>query len=89
VNKAGLAILLFFSVTALLSTILASWNHQKDTDAYLEAPSARHLLGTDDVGHDIFSQLLIGSRLSLAVGLSAGLAATLIGLFAGLLAETM
>jgi peptide/nickel transport system permease protein len=54
----------------------------------LQGPSASHLLGTDPLGRDVFSQLIGGARISMVVGLlsvAAGmLAGTLVGLVAGL-----
>ncbi len=49
-------------------------------------PSAAHLLGTDALGRDLLARLIFGARSSLAVGLLAPLAATLIGGALGLLA---
>ncbi|MBZ0273279.1 ABC transporter permease [bacterium] len=53
----------------------------------LAAPGGAHLLGTDELGRDIFSRLVHGARTSLAVGLIvvaiSALAGTLIGAFAG------
>ena len=43
-------------------------------------PSAAHILGTDQAGHDLFSQLVWGSRVSLFVGLATGLFVTLVAL---------
>ena len=37
----------------------------------LQGPSARHLLGTDQLGRDLLSRLLFGARISLVVGLAA------------------
>ncbi len=54
-------------------------------DAFLR-PGWPHLLGTDDVGHDILSQLVHGTRVSLLVGVAAALAATLVGTAVGLVA---
>jgi peptide/nickel transport system permease protein len=54
----------------------------------LASPSATHLLGTDPLGRDVFSQIIAGARISMVVGLfsvAAGMAAgTTIGLVAGL-----
>jgi peptide/nickel transport system permease protein len=53
----------------------------------LNAPSTRHWLGTDDLGRDIWSQIIFGSRVSLAIGLITAfvtvVTGTLIGLIAG------
>jgi peptide/nickel transport system permease protein len=52
----------------------------------LQAPSAKHWMGTDDLGRDVFARMLIGARVSLSVGfLSVGIAVT-IGTFWGLIA---
>lgn len=50
------------------------------------APSSAHLLGTDDLGHDVLRDVLQGSRTSLAVGLIVGLVSALIGISVGALA---
>jgi len=51
-----------------------------------QAPSSEHLLGTDEMGRDILSRIIYGSRISLQVGLfSIGLA-LVIGVFLGLIA---
>jgi len=53
----------------------------------LNAPSTRHWLGTDDLGRDVWSQIIFGSRVSLAIGLITAfvtvVTGTLIGLIAG------
>lgn len=51
-----------------------------------EPPSTGHLLGTDDVGHDLFAQLLFGARISLTIGLLSALVAVSVGLTVGLVA---
>jgi peptide/nickel transport system permease protein len=52
----------------------------------LQAPSPSHWLGTDQLGRDILSRLLVGSRISLSVGMIVGLLALLIGVPIGLAA---
>jgi peptide/nickel transport system permease protein len=50
----------------------------------LRAPSADHWFGTDALGRDIYSRVVYGTRVSLTVGLSVALLATLAGLTIGL-----
>src|SRR5262249_42564396 len=44
---------------------------QSDTTRKLEPPSARHWFGTDQVGRDVLSRVIIATRLDLAISLSA------------------
>lgn len=55
----------------------------------LKAPSADHLFGTDMMGRSLFSRVVYGAQVSLMVGFSVALLATLFGLFTGLLAGTI
>ena len=52
----------------------------------LEGPSSLHLLGTDRLGRDLFSQLMWGARIALIVGTCAVAIAALLGTVVGLLA---
>ena len=52
----------------------------------LSAPSAQHLFGTDDLGRDMFSRVVYGSRLTLQVGALSVVIATTIGVLIGMLA---
>lgn len=54
----------------------------------LQPPSAAHWFGTDEVGNDILTRVIIGARLSLLVGLGITLAAAAIGVPLGILAGT-
>jgi peptide/nickel transport system permease protein len=49
-----------------------------------EPPSAGHWLGTNNEGQDMFARLLVGLRSSLFVGVAAGIFATLLGTFIGI-----
>jgi peptide/nickel transport system permease protein len=86
----GLALLGTLALGALAAPLVAGLlGHDPfapDLMARFEPPSARHPLGTDDLGRDLLLRLLYGARVSLAVGLAAALAATIIGTTAGLLA---
>ena len=52
----------------------------------LQAPSAAHWFGTDNLGRDVFARAVYGGRISLAVGLSVAVVSVAIGLTVGLLA---
>ena len=54
--------------------------------AWYEGGSEAHLLGTDDQGRDLFSAILSGTRLSLAIGVTAALLSLVLGVTAGLVA---
>ena len=57
-----------------------------DFNARLSPPSWRHPFGTDDLGQDLFSRLLYGGRISIAVGLAAMLIAVIVGTIIGAIA---
>jgi peptide/nickel transport system permease protein len=81
------AVVLLLVVLALLAPVLAPADpHRPDVYNMLGAPSAKHPLGTDQLGRDVLSRMLYGSRVSLAVGfVSVGIAAA-IGIVLGALA---
>ena len=82
---------LFFVVSLLLIAIFASiispydYDHINANDI-LEAPSTKHIFGTDQLGRDIFSRMIYGARISLSVGFIAIGLATLIGVTLGSIA---
>jgi len=53
---------------------------------YFQPPSQTHWLGTDDLGRDVFSRLLYGSRVSLLVGFLAAFSSVLVGTIMGSIA---
>lgn len=57
-----------------------------DFAATLAGPSAKHPMGTDDLGQDILARILYGGRISLAVGLAAMIVSTVIGVIIGAVA---
>jgi peptide/nickel transport system permease protein len=81
---AGLGLVLCLFVVALLAPYMAPHDPNKiNVKAILEAPSSEHLLGTDDLGRDVLSRMIYGSRISLFVGFVAVGIASLIGVFLG------
>lgn len=75
-----------FTCIALFGPIIAPYPTDATPGQPFEAPSEGHPFGTDDVGHDIFSQLLIGARASLLVGLVTGSMAIMLGIVVGVTA---
>lgn len=83
----GLAILGLVCLGALFSPLLAPYNpNDQDYLALTQGPSAAHWLGTDDLGRDVLSRLIYGSRVSLQVGIIAVGIAVTVGVSLGLLA---
>ncbi|MFJ9900048.1 ABC transporter permease [Streptomyces sp. NPDC091280] len=84
----GLAILLVLFALAFLGPYLSPWTHTDvDYSALRQPPDARHWMGTNRIGQDVFAQVVRGLRKSLLIGLlvavfSTGLAAV-VGACAG------
>lgn len=74
------------ALVAMLAPWLAPYDPVLRSGTPFARPSAGHLLGTNDVGQDILSGLIYGTRISLLVGLAAAVLATAIGTFVGLTA---
>ena len=81
---AGLILLGSFIVMALIGPYVAPYNPSQTSAAILVAPSAQHLLGTTQTGQDVLSQLLVGTRTTLLVGVISGLIATTLAVIIGL-----
>lgn len=82
--KLSLIILLSFVLAAIFSESLAPYDPWHRFEPYV-SPNRTHLLGTNDIGNDILSELIYGARVSLLVGFGTAFIATLLGLIIGLL----
>ncbi len=71
------------AVVAVLAPLLAPHDPHAVTGPSLAGPSAAHLLGTDDAGKDLLSQLIWGTRASALVAILAASLAVLIGVVVG------
>jgi peptide/nickel transport system permease protein len=80
-------ILIILSVLAVFAPLLAPYDPagQVLSDS-LQGPRANHLLGTDEMGRDILSRIIYGTRISLSVGIVSQLIACVIGVLLGSLA---
>jgi peptide/nickel transport system permease protein len=82
----GVIVALLFFV-AVLAPLISPYNPDDiDRKNILVSPDIHHPFGTDDLGRDVLSRMIWGSRISLAVGFVAVGIATLIGIFFGAIA---
>ncbi|MCL6286084.1 ABC transporter permease [Ruegeria sp. 2012CJ41-6] len=82
----GALILALLILAAIFAPVITSYEpNAVNYRDLLQPPGATHLLGTDELGRDIFSRLLYGARLSMAVGVSAVVLSVLVGVPIGLL----
>ena len=79
----GLAILGFFVLLAIIGPWIAPYDPSARSNDLMLGPSAAHWLGTTHLGQDILSQMLVGTRSVLVVGMVAGIVATLLAVLIG------
>lgn len=82
----GLLLVGALVATAVLAPLIAPWDPTERVAAPFQRPSAAHPLGTNDIGQDLLSELIYGTRVSLTVGIVAAAVAMLIGTTVGVLA---
>ena len=73
----------FLLVVAIFSPLIQTHKESRTSTSTFESPSKQHLLGTDSVGRDTFSRIVVGARLSLQVGLISAFVGCGIGLVVG------
>ena len=83
----GLVLVLAVALAAIFAGVVAGHNPiaMAPADRFLE-PSLEHLLGTDNLGRDLFARVVYGSRIALAVSLGATFLSLILGVSAGLVA---
>lgn len=83
--KTGILLLMIPLLLVLIDPMIARFDVEKaDALNRLAAPSRIHLMGTDNIGRDIFSRSLYGLRISLFIGFSVTFISTLAGIFIGI-----
>ncbi len=84
----GLLMLLFVVIVAIFAPLLAPYDPDVQIDVepgdILAPPDSEHLLGRDDAGKDVLSQLIYGARVSLMVGFMASFMSLFFGTTVGL-----
>ena len=81
------AVLLILAAMVILAPLIAPYAFDAiDPTQFRKPPSAAHIMGTDDIGRDLFTRLLYGGRISLAIGLFSALVGTGVGTLFGALA---
>lgn len=79
----GASIVGVVAIAALLAPLLAPFDPHAISGPSLAGPSGTHLLGTNDAGQDLFSQLIWGARASALTAVPAASLAVLVGLLVG------
>ncbi len=82
----GLVIVVFFISMAIFAQFIAPFNPYKRIARSLLQPGGVYLLGTNDMGQDIFSELVWGARVSLSIGFTVALVVMFIGTTVGVVA---
>jgi peptide/nickel transport system ATP-binding protein/peptide/nickel transport system permease protein len=86
IGAIGLVIVVALVLVAIFAPVLAPFDPTERVGRPFAVPSAEHPLGTNDIGQDLMSELIYGTRVSLTVGLVAATVALLIGTTIGILA---
>lgn len=83
----GLFVVCILILVAIFAPLIAPFDYQKqDYASMMQAPSMKHLFGTDQFGRDIFSRVIFGTRYSLVIALFCTIAAFFSGGLLGIIA---
>lgn len=83
----SLAVIILLILMAIFASLLAPFDpNAQDLSGIYAPPGPHHILGQDDLGRDLLSRIIYGSRVSLMVGFSVAIISILIGTLMGLLA---
>ncbi len=81
----GLTIITLLIVVALFAPVISPYTpSEQNVFERLQAPSLTHFFGTDDLGRDVFTRMIFGARISLAVGFISVFIILVIGTFLGI-----
>lgn len=84
--KLGAVIIVAFALIAIFAPVIATHD---PTEIIMrrnfQPPCSEHIFGTDDMGRDIFSRVIFGTRISLTVGILATFFGASVGIFVGIM----
>ncbi len=84
--SAGLILIALLALVAIVGPYVAPYDPDADDFPILEGPSLAHPMGVDSFGRDLFSRMIVGTRVSFSVGVLAAASAMIVGGLLGLLA---
>jgi peptide/nickel transport system permease protein len=82
----GSVVLTIFLLSAIFGNVISPYDPSDMAFDMMEPPSWSHPLGTDDLGRDLLSRIIVGTQVSLFVGISTVVLALFAGLILGVLA---
>tara|TARA_B100001105_G_C22382940_1_gene440506 strand:+ start:1120 stop:2010 length:891 start_codon:yes stop_codon:yes gene_type:complete len=82
----GSVVLTIFLISAIFGNVISPYDPSDMAFDMMEPPSWSHPLGTDDLGRDLLSRIIVGTQVSLFVGISTVVIALIAGLILGVLA---
>ena len=83
----SLVIIIIMAILAVIGPYIAPYSYsEQDYSSILLPPSAEHLFGTDNLGRDVFSRIVYGTRYTIAIGFGCMTVATILGIFFGIVA---
>lgn len=83
--RVGLVIVVFFLLIAALGPLLTPYQPGASGPDILQPPSGRHWFGTTQTGQDVFAQFVYGARVSLGVGVFAGVVSQFVSIVIGVI----
>ena len=86
IGRIGMGMVAFMILIAVFAPLIAPYDPFSMAGKPFQAPCVEFWLGTNDVGQDIFSELIYGTRTSLLVGIFSALICMLIGVSIGICA---
>jgi peptide/nickel transport system permease protein len=83
-GRLGLGVLGLAVFSAIFGGLIAPYDPYASSLDVLQPPSIHHWMGTTEQGSDVFSQILVGARVSIVVGFAAALISSILGAAVGL-----